>query len=1309
MDPLPLRVTLLPGRLQLPPGWERFEQPVALLVFTAVFEHLVRHPRISLTDPDDFRITDPEGALLGPDHPRIANVKAYELFENRRDELLRIDLGFHAPGQTSVRLSAERFGAPQPEEHAAIAGARLSDAISSAISQWLSARGLGPSPRPIDAFSDEQLLGLAQQLLHLIELRAQSPQAPPQVPMPPFARVPFLRAAAISLGVHLSPTVLQLEPDNPWALRDDHIARAHSPEGAPRDELRRIVALAPGWGKPYGLMWGKGVPEPERVEWASINATLLPANPIALSGYAQALRDNGRRPEALRGFQRASQLAPDHLGFMHSAMETLREMGRPGTMYWDAVARLGYVQDLLDQQRYGGAEPDLCMCRLDLSNAFFDIGRLDEAIRVRGAALQRVWNPDSWPRMTKILETWKSDATAFAHAYGREGYFRGDYGRAVEGSAKGVIDDYDQLIVLVESLLAIGEPRLALLAFAQSSRRGPAKNVGAQLAGAHAMLANGALAPAATILAQACLRAPQHRYELGVARLLRLGAAFDASDWGVAIAPMLEAGARTVARLVARDAADFVPGADHDPTIQKALAGAAPIAFDPRWLDALRQALGAAIVDPVDRFFEAASPGGDLASADSLVARWTELAPLPAQGASADEARTYGSRVLHTLASALTRYLALTTQRPSPIAGALRTIALEALSAMHDRPVRYSDPHVRALLLALEPVMGLEPWLVDTWLHRVQRALDLETSRGAHLAHLVEGLPRTASMLRGDERVALELRSARAASAAGDRARALPLWERSVRAVGGNFATSWAEAIVGALDARVLSEADALDALWTAYHANPLVAGAAVELGKRLLPSRPELALDVLSSRLGWASGDWKTSRLAQLRPLWSARTGVPFEFDAAQSGGYQAMQAGRFAEAVRAYRWCAALDAGNTTALRNLGMCQARLGDAVESVASFAEADALSGPLAAAQQLYHGGHPRSAIRCYQLAVLGNAPPEVWQQYAAIAYAAEDDEAAADAYEGLYRLTGGRLDAASLNALAGVLDNLGRYDRCEEIARQLAQIAGSDRTMLANANHHLACAMLGRGRGAEGVQPAMQALQLNTVPENQPLFQETLQRCQSGQPRPPTAAWADSPAGRAFATLRASEIEKARAAGASSDDWGVRRAAMAAWEFRFESENEVVCSPGAVEYAAGILRDSEGSTDVDAILARNRALRLREARLFPVDPRPNLGSRVSDADFRARLGLPSSAGGAASAPAGGGADADREVFPGTRLPRVSDYAALMKGIQRGDFQGALARAGLDAGSYAQLAGQWSTKLQQDPALMRRFQELVTQP
>jgi hypothetical protein len=69
-------------------------------------------------------------------------------------------------------------------------------------------------------------------------------------------------------------------------------------------------------------------------------------------------------------------------------------------------------------------------------------------------------------------------------------------------------------------------------------------------------------------------------------------------------------------------------------------------------------------------------------------------------------------------------------------------------------------------------------------------------------------------------------------------------------------------------------------------------------------------------------------------------------------------------------------------------------------------------------------------------------------------------------------------------------------------------------------------------------------------------------------------------------------------------------------------------------------------------------------------------------------------------------EGDLLVFPGTKIPRLSDYVEVMRAMQGQDPVGALAKLGLDMNAYIQLAGQWGRRLAEDPILAERFTKMT---
>ncbi|HEU4727193.1 MAG TPA: hypothetical protein VFT22_04875, partial [Kofleriaceae bacterium] len=64
-----------------------------------------------------------------------------------------------------------------------------------------------------------------------------------------------------------------------------------------------------------------------------------------------------------------------------------------------------------------------------------------------------------------------------------------------------------------------------------------------------------------------------------------------------------------------------------------------------------------------------------------------------------------------------------------------------------------------------------------------------------------------------------------------------------------------------------------------------------------------------------------------------------------------------------------------------------------------------------------------------------------------------------------------------------------------------------------------------------------------------------------------------------------------------------------------EDENGIPVSPRALEAAVGILSRSAGATQPDAVLARIRALRIRDNAFIQIDPPPPLGARLTPDDL----------------------------------------------------------------------------------------------
>jgi hypothetical protein len=81
---------------------------------------------------------------------------------------------------------------------------------------------------------------------------------------------------------------------------------------------------------------------------------------------------------------------------------------------------------------------------------------------------------------------------------------------------------------------------------------------------------------------------------------------------------------------------------------------------------------------------------------------------------------------------------------------------------------------------------------------------------------------------------------------------------------------------------------------------------------------------------------------------------------------------------------------------------------------------------------------------------------------------------------------------------------------------------------------------------------------------------------------------------------------------------------------------------------------------------------------------------------------------AAAAEVGAGGDLDVEVFPGAKVAKLSDYVKIMKMMQTGDMNGALASYGLNMTDWGTVAMEWGQKLAADPTLNAKMTKMLTQ-
>ncbi|HSK02113.1 MAG TPA: hypothetical protein VK932_12765, partial [Kofleriaceae bacterium] len=102
--PYPHRATFLATTLAVPAELVAATPHLARLVSVIVFDHLVRHPIVTLGDHDDERLVDDTGRLLDAHHPQIEDSFDWLFRVSRRHEVLWFEISFdpRVPGTPSL-------------------------------------------------------------------------------------------------------------------------------------------------------------------------------------------------------------------------------------------------------------------------------------------------------------------------------------------------------------------------------------------------------------------------------------------------------------------------------------------------------------------------------------------------------------------------------------------------------------------------------------------------------------------------------------------------------------------------------------------------------------------------------------------------------------------------------------------------------------------------------------------------------------------------------------------------------------------------------------------------------------------------------------------------------------------------------------------------------------------------------------------------------------------------------------------------------------------------------------------------------
>jgi tetratricopeptide (TPR) repeat protein len=946
--------------------------------------------------------------------------------------------------------------------------------------------------------------------------------------------------------------------------------------------------------------------------------------------------------------------------------------------------------------------PDQIHIDLRASTALLDVGRLDEAIALRANRLDG--REAQWPHHTRVLTSWRKDPRFVAWSYAREGFFRGDEARAVEGFSRIEPGDSADLAMFLDSLVALGREEDVALAWAQYGLGSGFDAPVARLAAARSLMAAGEWRRGLEELQRAELTEPGRDEHAALARCALVMSAAPIDVVEAVLAERIAIGAPTLARRMARDAADFVPLAAKSGLVSRALGKPSPIDFDPGWLgdfppetpsrraiDALFAELGPFRKGPPAGF----DIGDELARGDRLVNRWLEVAFTQA---SEDDRAALAQAAAYTAAQALARYLASTTQLPTTIAGALRTVAGEALALVRRHRHALGDREARALLGAIDPLLRkVDRWIGSTWLGAVERALGIDERAAGDVHGFARDYPTVAARILGPEETAVlawSIAKLHRERPDGWAAKVAAQAARLASHTGYAGADEWADAIVAQLAAREVELDDAIDMLHTAcYLADGVTAGPHVHTARVLFGAgRAPAAIAVLTSGLRAAEPRWRDEQLATLREVWqTSSVDVPLDFEKVAAGVFEALQKNDAARAEKLGRWAVAYDPGNAEAHRNLGLALAKQGRIVDALHHLVRGTHEQATQLLAGVLYQTGKLTEAMTVLDYASRWYVRAEQWLTYAGIAYSAMDTARTARAYALAYQLDPEAFDASQLDAYAGVLDEVGDATRCEAIANHLLRVAGDDMMWKANAWNHLACAYIGQGKFDEAIELAERAV------KEKPGLAETLERARARtKPQVVPATVTNKPRLPIHLQLEAGDLAGA-AEQLASGSWRARRAALHAMRFRNASENQVEVTRRARRASASILAETVGTMDREALLVRALALRIREQAYFPRDPVPRLGDRMTREAFyqelRARGGVVLGEDVPKPRPF-----VDREVVPNGKISRASDYVALLRDLAAMEPREALAQFDLDEAGYLEVARAWAAAMEKDPTI-----------
>ncbi len=292
--PYPHRATFLASTLVVPAELENAASVAARLISVIVFDHLVRHPILTLGDHDDERLVDDNGRLLDARHPQVEDSIDWFFRISRRHEVLWFELSLDNRRPAPPTLRSRRPDG-SVEAWGSTTELALSQQLGQCMAQWLAARRLPLVPALAD-FTLDDLRGAAERLAKADVQLAQGrtlAQLPPQLRGSQRLAIPYLRVLAElsrDEARTLDAAILELDPTHAVARRNRYVAGLINGE-LDRRAILPLIAEAPMYAKPHLSIWGEPfaaerVLENMGVRHQGIAASLMPANPYACHNYS---------------------------------------------------------------------------------------------------------------------------------------------------------------------------------------------------------------------------------------------------------------------------------------------------------------------------------------------------------------------------------------------------------------------------------------------------------------------------------------------------------------------------------------------------------------------------------------------------------------------------------------------------------------------------------------------------------------------------------------------------------------------------------------------------------------------------------------------------------------------------------------------------------------------------------------------------------------------------------------------------------------------------------------------------------------